>query len=188
MPRINLLPWREELRKQRQTNFAIAAVSAVVLAGLVTLAANVFMQSRIDHQNARNQVLQGEIARLDALIDEIADLERKKERLLARMEIIEELQRRRPDSVHLFDELVQVLPEGVFYEEMEQTDQRLEIQGIAESSTRVSALMRNIESSEYLTKPGLEVVQTVDDEGTRRSQFTVSALQVVVDSETEDVE
>jgi type IV pilus assembly protein PilN len=89
--------------------------------------------------------------------------------------------------VHLFDELVRVLPEGVFYEELEQTEQRIEIQGIAESSTRVSALMRNIESSEYLTKPGLEVVQTVDDQGVRRSQFTVSALQVVVDSESEEV-
>ena len=98
-----------------------------------------------------------------------------------------EEQRRRPDSVHLFDELVRVLPEGVFYEELEQTEQRIEIQGIAESSTRVSALMRNIESSEYLTKPGLEVVQTVDDQGVRRSQFTVSALQVVVDSESEEV-
>ena len=97
MPQINLLPWREELRKERQKNFVMAAVGAVVAAGIVTLLAGLVVQGWIDHQNARNQRLTEEIARLDRLIEEIANLERQKERLLARMEVIEELQRRRPD-------------------------------------------------------------------------------------------
>ena len=183
MPRINLLPWREQERKQRQTNFAIAAVVAVALGGLVTFGVSAYLQSRIDHQNARNARLEQEIARLDALIKEIAALETQKERLLARMEIIDELQRSRPDSVHLFDQMVRVLPDGVYFRRVEQRSRQLEIEGIAESSTRVSALMRNIENSPWLRSPGLEVVETVDDRGARRSRFTVSAQQIVTDQE-----
>lgn len=186
MPRINLLPWREELRRQRQKNFAIAVVGALVAAALVTLLAGVIVQGRIDHQNARNERLNQEIARLDKLIEEIANLERQKERLLARMEIIEELQGRRPDSVHLFDQLIRIVPEGVFYREVRQTANRIELDGMAESSTRVSALMRNIEASPWLQNPGLEVVESDEDaEGIRRSRFRVSALQVIPEEETQ---
>ena len=180
MPRINLLPWREELRKQRQKSFGIAAALAVLLGIAVTWNVNLFIQGRIDHQNERNQKLETEIARLDALIEEIAGLERQKDRLLARMEIIEELQRSRPDSVHLFDQLVRILPEGVFYRNVTQVDRKVEITGMAESSTRVSALMRNVESSDHLHEPGLEVVEATTDEesGARWSRFTVSAMQI----------
>ena len=184
MPRINLLPWREEQRKQRQKNFAISVVVGIVAAGLVTLLAGLIVQARIDHQNARNQRLEQEIARLDKLIEEIANLERQKERLLARMEIIEELQRRRPESVHLFDQLVRTLPDGVFYTGVRQTINRVELEGNAESSTRVSALMRNIESSPWLKSPTLEVVESEEDRaGVRRSRFSVSATQVTLEEE-----
>lgn len=188
MPRINLLPWREELRKQRQKNFAAGAVAAVVAAGLVTLLTGFIVQGQIDHQNARNQRLEQEIARLDALIEEIRNLERQKERLLARMEIIEELQRRRPESVHLFDQLARILPDGVFYNVVQQTTNRVEIRGLAESSTRVSALMRNIEDSEWLKEPRLEVVESDDDGGVRRSRFSVSATQVTTEEKIEAME
>jgi type IV pilus assembly protein PilN len=185
MPRINLLPWREEQRKQRQKNFAIAAVAAIVAAGLVTLLASLYLQGRIDHQNARNQRLEQEIARLDKLIEEIASLERQKDRLLARMEIIEELQRRRPESVHLFDQLVRTLPDGVFYSQVQQTVNRIELDGTAESSTRVSALMRNIEASPWLKSPALEVVEAKEDKtsGVRRSNFRVAARQVTMEED-----
>lgn len=180
MPRINLLPWREELRKQRQKNFAIAVVGALVAAAIVTLMAGLIMQGRIDYQSERNAVLKQEIARLDKLIEEIANLERQKDRLLARMEVIEELQRRRPDSVHLFDQLVRIVPEGVFYNEVRQTANRIEMDGMAESSTRVSSLMRNVEASQWLQAPGLEVVESTQDaDGVKRSRFRVSAQQVV---------
>lgn len=185
MPRINLLPWREELRKQRQKNFGVAAVLALVGAAIVTWNVSLFMQGRIDHQNARNQRLETEIARLDAMIEEIAGLERQKERLLARMQIIEQLQRSRPDSVHLFDQLVRILPEGVYYQEVEQVDKRVDISGVAESSTRVSALMRNVEGSGTLHDPGLEVVEAVEVNGVRRSEFTVSAKQLSTGGEEE---
>lgn len=186
MPRINLLPWREEQRKERQRNFAIAVVSAIVAAGIVTLLASLYMQARIDHQNARNLRLEQEIARLDKLIEEIANLERQKDRLLARMEIIEELQRRRPESVHLFDQLIRTLPDGVYYSDVKQVVNRVELEGTAESSTRVSALMRNIEASPWLEAPALEVVEAEEDRnGVRRSNFRVSAKQITIDSEEE---
>jgi len=183
MPRINLLPWREELRNERQKNFAISAVVAILLAAAVTWSANFYMQGRVDYQNDRNQRLESEISRLDALIEEIAGLERQKDRLLARMEIIEELQRSRPDSVHLFEDLVRIVPEGVFYTDMTQVDKRIEISGVAESNARVSALMKNVEKSEWLEEPGLNVIEAVTRDQTRRSQFTVSAKQA---SETDE--
>jgi type IV pilus assembly protein PilN len=185
MPRINLLPWREELRKQRQKNFAVAAVVAVAAAGLVILLAGLIVNGMINYQNDRNQRLTDEIARLDALIEEIASLERQKERLLARMEVIEELQRRRPESVHLFDQLVRILPDGVYFDSVKQTVNRVELQGMAESSTRVSALMRNVESSEWLKNPNLSIVESNEDDGVRRSRFNVSANQITIEDQQE---
>ena len=185
MPRINLLPWREELRKQRQKNFVVATVSAIVAAGVVTLLAGLIVQGWIDYQNARNQRLTDEIARLDRLIEEIANLERQKERLLARMEVIEELQRRRPESVHLFDQLVRVLPDGVYFDTVKQTVARIEIDGMAESSTRVSALMRNIEGSDWLKNTNLSVVEANEETGVRRSKFRVSANQITTEDREE---
>lgn len=186
MPRINLLPWRDELRKQRQKNFVVAIVVAVVSAGIVTLLAGLIVQAKIDYQNARNFRLEQEIARLDKLIEEIANLERQKERLLSRMEVIVELQRRRPESVHLLDQLVRILPDGVYYREVQQTVNRIEIDGMAESSTRVSALMRNVEKSDWLKGPGLQVVESnEDDRGVRQSRFRVSALQITTENEAE---
>lgn len=188
MPRINLLPWREELRKQRQKNFAIAVVGALLGAALVTFLAGMIVQGRIDYQGARNARLEQEIARLDKLIEEIANLERQKERLLARMEVIEELQRRRPDSVHLFDQLIRIVPDGVYYQDVRQSANRIQLDGMAESSTRVSSLMRNVEASQWLQAPGLEVVESEEDpDGIRRSRFRVSALQVTEDPNTGEV-
>ncbi len=178
MPRINLLPWREELRKERQRNFGIAAISAVLLGGLVIWVAHAILQGQINHQQARNRVLEQEIAVLDEQIAEIKNLRQKKDRLLARMTAIEELQRTRPEVVHLFDEMVKTVPEGVHLVSIKQAGRTVEVNGTAESSTRVSAFMRNIENSEWLTRPGLEVVQTVEDGRTRRSDFVVSAQQV----------
>ena len=178
MPSINLLPWREELRKQRQTNFGIAAIASLALAALVAVGFNMYWDHRIEYQKARNARLEQEISRLDSLIEEIAALERQKDRLLARMEIIEQLQRSRPDSVHLFDQIVRVQPDGVFFADVNQDGRRVEFGGTAESSTRVSALMRNIEDSPWLEDPGLNIVETTEDDGVRRSRFKVVARQV----------
>ena len=160
MARINLLPWREAERKERQKNFAIAAASGVIVGLLVIWGANTFLQGKIDYQNSRNQRLQQEIATLDEQIAEIKNLRLKKERLLLRMAAIEDLQRTRPEVVHLFDELVEVTPEGIYLTELTQTGKNLLIKGIAESSTRVSAFMRNIDASEWFANPVLQVVQS----------------------------
>ncbi len=178
MPRINLLPWREELRKERLKNFVVAAVGAVILGAGVVLFARYTMSSMIDYQKSRNEVLVKEIAELDKQIKEIINLEKQKERLLARMEIIEQLQRSRPEIVHLFDELVRTVPEGVYLKHLKQAGKRLEFKGAAQSSTRVSAYMRNIDSSDWLTDPGLDVIETVDRGRGRDSEFTLFAQQV----------
>src|SRR5210317_1870718 len=178
MPRINLLPWREELRKERQKNFAVATGIAIVFGVLVVMFSNYVYNIRIEYQNSRNQLLRGEITALDAQIKELLDLEAKKERLLNRMEIIEQLQRSRPESVHLVEQLVRTVPDGVFLTSVKQVGQRLELKGGAESNTRVSAYMRNIDSSDWLTDPRLEKIEVVDRTGQRVSEFSITARQV----------
>lgn len=166
MPTINLLPWREELRTRRRNQFFVGLGGALVVAGLAVLASNLVMEGIIGNQQERNDLLKAEIAVLDKRIEEILELEASKERLLARMEIIEQLQRSRPEIVHVFDELVRAVPDGVRLTAIKQTSRRLEIRGDAESNTRVSALMRNIDKSAWLTKPDLQVVE-VREAGTR---------------------
>ena len=183
MPRINLLPWREELRQKRKKDFLMALGGAVLIAGLITMATKMTVRQWIQNQESRNTVLKTEITELDRQIDEILGLENQKERLLARMDIIEQLQRSRPEIVHLFDELVDALPEGVFLTDISQAAARIEISGTAQSSTRVSALMRNIDGSEWLRDPGLDVVQTIVNGAARNAEFTIFAQQVSVNDE-----
>lgn len=180
MPRINLLPWRDELRAQRRNQFYMAMGGAFGFAALIVLIGVLLMNTVIDAQYERNQLLQGEIEKLDVRIKEIIDLENKKDRLVARMRIIEELQTSRPEIVHLFEELARTLPEGVYLTSVKQSGKRLEINGTAESNTRVSAFMRNIDKSEWLTSPDLKVVEVKAGRGknSRDSQFTVFAQQV----------
>jgi len=189
MPRINLLPWREQQRIQRRNQFFAGLGGALLAAALVTWLTHQYMDGLVSHQQQRNSLLQTEIAALDLRIAEILELETKKDRLLARMEIIEQLQRSRPEIVHLFDELVRALPDGVYLTQLRQSGQRLEIQGTAESNTRVSAFMRNIDRSEWLTQPDLQVVEVRPgsarggDFAPRSSQFTVIARQLSPGSE-----
>ncbi len=185
MPQINLLPWREDLRKERQKNFALAAVTAILVAIGVIFAVNLTMNRKIEHQTARNDLLIMEIAELNKQIEEILGLENQKERLLARMEIIEQLQRSRPEIVHLFDELARTMPEGVYLSSVQQIEKNLTMQGVAQSSTRVSAYMRNIDGSAWLTKPALDVIATVSVGTGRNAEFKVRAQQVVTVDEEE---
>ena len=186
MPRINLLPWREELRQKRKKDFMMALLGAVLIGGLISYGYKLTVQGWTASQQARNGILRTEIAELDQQIDEILGLENQKERLLARMQIIDRLQRSRPEVVHLFDELVDSLPEGVYLTEVKQNSARIELSGAAQSSTRVSALMRNIDGSEWMREPGLDVVETVDTGASRNAQFTIFAQQVSMTDETEE--
>jgi type IV pilus assembly protein PilN len=177
MPRINLLPWREEQRRERKLAFLVALAGGTIAAVVVAFVAYLMMGSMVDAQQQRNQVLRGEIKQLDKQIEEINDLEASKQRFIARMEIIEKLQRSRPQIVHLFDEIVRTLPDGVYLTSVKQTDKRLKFDGVAQSSTRVSAFMRNLDGSEWLKNPELEVVAT-SKEKTAGSSFTLYADQV----------
>jgi len=177
MPRINLLPWREEERKERKIAFMVALGVSALGAMVVTFAIYLMFGSMIDAQEQRNEKLRAEIKKLDAQIEEINNLESSKQRFIARMEIIEKLQRSRPEIVHVFEEIVRTLPDGVYLTGVKQTDKKFKFDGVAQSSTRVSSFMRNIDGSEWLRNPELEVVQTGKDK-IPGSNFTLYAQQV----------
>lgn len=177
MARINLLPWRAELRKQRRNEYLVivgifAALTLVAWGGV-----HFHFTERIEFQNERNNYLRSEIATLDKKIQKIQELEKEKERLIARMKAIETLQSSRPTIVHIFDELVTALPDGVYLKEVTQTGNAITLKGVAESNARVSSFMRNIEKSEWLKDPKLEIIQSTDDSGRRSANFTLRMLQ-----------
>ncbi|MDP9089539.1 MAG: PilN domain-containing protein [Pseudomonadota bacterium] len=183
MPRINLLPWREQERKVRRREFLVA-LGGAALAGIIFVGCGKLLYgSWIDAQNAKNNLLKKEIVKLDAQIADIQDLEKRKQRLVARMEIIEKLQRKRPEIVHLFDELVKTVPEGIYLTQIKENGKKLEMKGVAQSSTRVSTFMRNIDSSSWMDNPQLQVVETSKDSPTGGSSFTLSSDVIGVDVE-----
>jgi type IV pilus assembly protein PilN len=184
MPRINLLPWREQERKIRRREFMVAGGAAVFAAIICVLGGKLLYSSWTDAQNEKNGLLKKEIVKLDAQIADIQDLENRKQRLVARMEIIERLQRKRPEIVHLFDEMVKTVPEGIYLTAIKQTGNKLEIHGVAQSSTRVSTFMRNIDSSVWMDNPVLQVVESAKDSATGGSNFTLTSDVVGVDLES----
>jgi len=176
MPRINLIPWREAERKRKRQEFGVGALGAVVVAGLIAFLVYLQMGAAIDNQKERNQYLNDEIAKLDKQITEILALEEEKRRLKARIDVIEKLELSRPEIVHVFDQLVRTIPDGVNLTSVKQTDRKLQLKGLAQSSTRVASYMRNIEASEWLTEPALDILETKGaTEGS--SEFTLNATQ-----------
>src|ERR1700693_3555738 len=179
MPRINLLPWREQQRRERKLAFFVALGVAAGAAAVVAFAAYLLLGSMIDAQDRRNDRLRAEIKVLDKQIEEINDLDAQKQRFIARMQIIEKLQRSRPEVVHLFDELVKEMPDGTYLSSIKETGTKLKLEGVAQSSTRVSTLMRNIAASQWLRNPELEVVES-SKENAGGSRFVLDAEQVSV--------
>jgi type IV pilus assembly protein PilN len=175
MPRINLLPWRDEERKERKLKFLVALGGAVIGACLVAFVGYLMMDSMVSAQEARNEKLKAEIAELDKQIEKINSLEADKARFIARMDVIEKLQRSRPEIVHIFDEIAKQLPDGVYLTELSQEGRRIKFQGVAQSSTRVSAFMRNIDGNAYLTKPELDIVETKKDSTVTGATFILWA-------------
>jgi len=179
MAKINLLPWRDELRKELQKQF-FTTVGAFVVLTLCTWGAIHFINTqRIEYQQTRNQFLNEQITHLDKKIKEIERLEKEKQRLKARIDAIEQLQGNRPLIVRLFDELVTSLPEGVSIVTVKQAGKAITISGVAQSNARVSSFMRKLESSDWLTDPQLDVIQAKDEEGQRLSNFTMRFNQVI---------
>jgi type IV pilus assembly protein PilN len=176
MPRINLLPWREQQRKERKLAFTVGLGAATLAALVAAFAAYLWLGSMIDAQQQRNTLLKTEIAKLDRQIEEINNLEAQKQKFISRMQIIEKLQRSRPEIVHVFDTLVKTIPDGTYLTAVTQTGSRLQIHGIAQSSTRVSSFMRSIDASQWLKNPELEVVES-KKENPYGSDFTLYAEQ-----------
>jgi type IV pilus assembly protein PilN len=175
--RINLLPWREEKRQQKQKEFYIMLAGALVLGVGVVYGGDQYYQGRIHYQEERNDLLRDEISQLDDRLEEIKELKETKKRLINRMEVIQDLQKGRPQIVHLFEQFVTTLPEGLYLESINEKGDSLTIEGVGESNARVSDYMENLASSSWLTRPDLEVVEVTDSEGTRISQFTLSVEQ-----------
>ncbi len=185
MTRINLLPWREELRQERQKQYmtllALCMALAVAIVGLIHFQ----MANKIDYQKGRNQFLNNEIAKLDKEIEEIRELQKVRKSLVERMEIIKALQESRPSVVHLFTELVTTVPNGVYLKTLEQNYDTLVIVGEAESNARLSCYMRNLNDSEWLKDPNLDVIQIEDKKVTRISSFILSVKQTSPKGEDE---
>jgi type IV pilus assembly protein PilN len=182
MPRINLLPWREAQRKERKLAFMVALGGAAICACVVTAAVYLLYTGMIDAQERRNETLQAQIKILDRQIEEINSLEQTKRQFINRMQVIEKLQRSRPEIVHVFDQIVKTLPDGVYLTSVTQTGDHLKFTGVAQSSTRVSAFMRNIDSSQWMKNPTLEVIQSAP--GAFGSSFTLDAEETSADADT----
>ncbi len=178
MARINLLPWREAERKRRQREFVVAGGLALALTAMAALLVHLQIEARISGQQSRNQFLTDQIAQLQRQIKEIEALEETKAGLLARMNIIQQLQESRPEVVRLFDELVIAIPEGVFLTKLEQTGRNVILEGRAQSNARVSAFMHNVEGSGWIGNPRLLLIEHKDKTGTGLSHFRLSFDQV----------
>lgn len=178
MTRINLLPWREQERKERERQFYTVTGSAVVLAVLVVGYVHLHVAGMIETQHQRNAFLEQEIKTVEGHIKEIKELETEKTQLLARMKVIEQLQSQRPQMVHVFDELVKIVPEGVYLTSVKQSGTSITVEGIAQSNARVSAFMRNVEASAWMSSPKLNVIEATDKNGQRLSRFVLDIKQL----------
>lgn len=165
MTRINLLPWREAHRQQKQQEFFAMMFAGALFAGGIVYGGMQFMQSKIDFQDRRNQYVQTQINSLQSELKEIKELESTKNKLLARMDIIQTLQSQRPELVHIFHELANRLPDGIYLTSMDQEGKSMVLQGRAESNARVSALMRRLDQSDWFANPELDIIQADQQQG-----------------------
>ena len=169
MAHINLLPWRERLREERRREFLTIMVGFVIIAGGLVFLVDRYFNGEINMQQARNDFVRAEIALLDAQVAEINQLRQQKEDIRARMNVITDLQGTRPVIVRIFDEMVRTLPEGVFYEHVERTEDVIAVEGIAESYSRITELMRNLDDSEWFEATDLSEFSVVEGAETSMS-------------------
>lgn len=174
MANINLLPWREERRQELKKAFLTILGMVVVVGVLLVILADMAVSGAVDGQRGRNTYLQQQITELDLQVKEIRDLEKKKQELLDRMKVIQELQGNRPIIVRIFDELVRTLPDGVFYDKLNRKVDVISLTGIAESNNRISSLMRQVDKSEWFAGPNLTAVEAQPNYGEQASKFSLS--------------
>lgn len=188
MAKINLLPWRAERRKQRQNEFFGLVGACAVIAILVAFGVVQYFDGLVDNQQQRNQLLQREIAALKAKTAEIEQLERKKSDLLARKQVIEQLQANRSQMVHLFDDLVRTLPDGVRLTSIKQLGNQLTLEGLTQSNARVSSYMRNIEASGWMSRPDLSIIEAKGEDRALPFRFSLRVQVTSPVGEGEDGE
>ncbi len=174
MARINLLPWREAHRQEKKKEFIGILVGVLILAGLVAYLWVSGIQSSISDQQARNRMLQTEISALDAAVAEIRELQAKREELLARMRVIQDLEGTRPVIVRYFDEMVRAVPDGVYMNRIQRQGEVILLEGIAESNNRVSSFMRNLDESDWFAAPNLSSVTAAPEQGEQANAFRMS--------------
>ncbi|MBK8817207.1 MAG: PilN domain-containing protein [Methylococcaceae bacterium] len=186
MAKINLLPWREELRQRKKKEFlsllGLGALVSVLIIGLVHL----YIDGLKDYQNQRNKVLQDEIVELDKKIVEVKTIGEKKSKLLAKIDLVQRLQESRPEIVHLFDEIPKTTPDGVFLTKFTQLGPNLVFEGKTQSNARVSAFMRAVEASPWLKSPKLDVIKSpTKTDVEQNSDFTLRAMLGKKETESE---
>lgn len=188
MAGINLLPWREAARKKSQQQFIMTAVGSIVLGAATVGAGYLYMQGRIDYQEKRNAYLQQEIKNLDSAIAEIKSLDAQRKALLDRIAVIERLQSTRPGIVHLFDEMVNALPKGLFLTKLQQTENKIKLEGKAESNARVSSYMNKLNSSPWLSSSDLNTISVAENnkDNSRLRYFSLNVTQLLQNSSEEE--
>lgn len=178
MTQINLLPWREELRAELKKQFILILIVALAIGVGIVYAVETRVQAQITVQKKRISFIQAETKILEKAIEEIKELQKKREQLISRMEVIQDLQGNRSIIVHHFDDLVRTLPDGVYFTQMNKKGKKFNIEGIAETNNRVSNLMRELTASSWFTKPNLAEVKATDEEvEASSSQFVLSVLE-----------
>lgn len=175
MIRINLLPHREIRRKQQQQQFVIMLGGIAAIGLGIWFLVHTYLSNGLDTQNSRNKYLEGEIAKVDKEIEEIKKLKEQTAALLARKQVVETLQSNRAEVVHLLDQLVRQLPDGIYLKGIKQIGNKVTINGYTQSQARVSTLMRNLESSPYLASPSLIEIRAVQQGPIRTNEFTLNA-------------
>jgi len=180
MAGLNLLPWRDEARKESQKKFVIMVVSSIAVAAIGVFGAYSFYQNQIDRQNTRNSYLESEIKDLDKTIAEIKKLDVTRKALLDRITIIEGLQSTRPGIVHLFDEMVKSMPKGMYLTNLEQKEGKIKLEGKAESNARVSSYMNRLDMSPWLSSSALNIISIDTRKKTDRLRnFSLSVTQLL---------
>ncbi len=174
MIRVNLLPHRAEKRKARQIQFIVFSVLSLVVGAVLVGFVHVAISTQISYQERRNEYLKQEIALLDKQIEEIKKLREQTQALLARKTVVENLQSTRSDVVHLLDQMLRILPDGVYLKSLKQSGYKISLTGYAQSSARVSTLMRSIEDSPWLDTPTLIEVHATTVGGTRLNEFSLN--------------
>ena len=181
MAHINLLPWRDWERERKKKEFLTNLVAVLVFGGVLLFAAGWTLDGNVEYQNKRNAFLETKISALDKRIAEIVLLQKEKKELLARMEVIQQLQGNRPIIVHVFDQLVRTLSKGLHFRNLEMVDDQLTIAGTAESNNRISGLMRNLDDSEWFAQPNLRTIKEDPQNpnyGSQASSFDLTFTRV----------